>query len=416
MLTVREQANEFLIRHDVKKFPVDVDRIARELKYSISYYSNSLEIIEDLHASSYMTQEGFSTYTDGKGYIFLHDDLRHNRARRRVIIAHELGHIEMHYSGDSKRVVVGDVTEIQVQLRREEEADDFARYLLAPAQILYDMHVIFPGDIAQYCDIDTDTAALAAQDVYEYREQLDNSTRNNNRDANLKRSFRTTYRQQERREHPLRIWAGISWAITTVAFLGLVTLIVTDYLGIGLLDRWLDPSPAAQVSSLSDSSSLSSELSVPESSNDVPEVVPSEAEEPEASQAETPAAPPVSTAPKEPTRSGNETKTQDRVIYYQAPVQQTPTQQVPAAQETPQETEPAYTPPPESSKSEPVYSQPPKEIKDDGNTYYWTAGGSVYHSSPDCYHIRDKAQASGILQDALDAGKKRLCYDCPKNN
>lgn len=42
MLTVREQANEFLIRHDVKKFPVDVDRIARELKYSISYYSNSL--------------------------------------------------------------------------------------------------------------------------------------------------------------------------------------------------------------------------------------------------------------------------------------------------------------------------------------------------------------------------------------
>lgn len=401
MLTVKEQANEFLIRHDVKKCPVDVDRIARELKYSIMYYGESQDIINQLHVSDYTEQEGFSAYVAGKGYIFLRDDLRLNKARRRVVIAHELGHIEMHYSSGSKRIVVGDVTEIQVQLQREEEADDFARYLLAPAQILYDMHVIFPGDIAQYCDIDTDTAALAAQDVYEYREQLDNNTRNSNRDASLKRSFRATYRQQERREHPLRIWAGISWAITTVAFLGLVTLIVTDYLGIGLLDRWLDPSPTAQVTSLPDSSTPSSEL---EPSMIQPSQSPSREESSQPVQEA-----PQSKAQKEPARSGSDT--QERVIYYQTPALQQPIHQAPTVQEEPQQTTP--TPPPvSSSKPAPVYSQPPKVIQDDGHTYYWTAGGSVYHSSPDCYHIRDKAQTSGILQDALDAGKKRLCLDC----
>lgn len=407
MLTVKEQANEFLIRHDVKKCPVDVDRIARELKYSIMYYGESQDIISQLHVSNYMEQEGFSTYVAGKGYIFLRDDLRLNKARRRVVIAHELGHIEMHYSSGSKRVVVGDVTEIQVQLQREEEADDFARYLLAPSEILYDMGVIFPSDIAQYCGIDADTAAQAAQDIYDYRERIDNIQRNNNRNASLKQSFRTSYRQHYRREHPLRIWAGISWAITTVAFLGLVTLIVTDYLGIGLLDRWRDPLPTAQTVSLSDSSTLSSEL---EPSMIEPSQLPPQAEEPSQEESSQPVQKaPQSKAQKEPARSGSDT--QERVIYYQTPALQQPTHQAPTVQEEPQQTTPTR-PPVASSKPAPVYSQPPKVIQDDGHTYYWTAGGSVYHSSPDCYHIRDKAQSSGILQDALDAGKKRLCLDC----
>lgn len=55
------------------------------------------------------------------------------------------------------------------------------------------------------------------------------------------------------------------------------------------------------------------------------------------------------------------------------------------------------------------------KVLSDGNTYYWSAGGEVYHLSPDCPHLKNAAQiVSGELGEAQRNGRKRLCLDCEK--
>lgn len=45
---------------------------------------------------------------------------------------------------------------------------------------------------------------------------------------------------------------------------------------------------------------------------------------------------------------------------------------------------------------------------------YWTEGGEVWHTSPDCRYLKNKTVLSGTQADALEAGKKRLCSSCAK--
>ena len=47
--------------------------------------------------------------------------------------------------------------------------------------------------------------------------------------------------------------------------------------------------------------------------------------------------------------------------------------------------------------------------------YYWTAGGSVYHKWSDCGHLKNSTDViSGSEQDAILAGKQKLCSSCEK--
>lgn len=47
--------------------------------------------------------------------------------------------------------------------------------------------------------------------------------------------------------------------------------------------------------------------------------------------------------------------------------------------------------------------------------YYWTSGGSVYHKWSDCGHLKNSSDViSGNEQDALLAGKEKLCSSCAK--
>lgn len=47
--------------------------------------------------------------------------------------------------------------------------------------------------------------------------------------------------------------------------------------------------------------------------------------------------------------------------------------------------------------------------------YFWTPGGDVYHSSPDCSHLNAaKTVLSGAMDEAMKAGKDRACSACCK--
>lgn len=341
-----------------------------------------------------------------RGYIFLADVLSVDEAR--YALAHELGHVMLHFSGRSGRKSALSESPEDRQ-RQEAEADEFARAVLAPAAIMFEIGAVMPDEIEEVAGIPHSQSYRVYDDINQYRNKLADKQCQEKRDKATAHNFRRLLRKHENKNNPYR-WVTRICSVLIVILSGIIVwMLATNYV-LPAIEQ-ADASPQHEGTSI-----LAAPSSMPELSSSDPlasEVESSEPEEPEISQPEAPAASASSTAPKEPARSGGEVKTQDRVIYYQAPAQQTPSQQVPAAQEAPQETEP-YTPPAASSKSEPVYSQPPMVVQDDGNTYYWTAGGSVYHSDPSCYHIRGKAQASGILQDALDAGKRRLCLDCPK--
>lgn len=46
---------------------------------------------------------------------------------------------------------------------------------------------------------------------------------------------------------------------------------------------------------------------------------------------------------------------------------------------------------------------------------YWTEGGSVWHVSRDCYHIKNKEVSSGTVTEAEMSGHDKGCKTCNKN-
>lgn len=401
MATVKTIAEGFIFRMRIDRLPVNVERIAHRCGYQVMTYRKAMGLIRTMGLTNQLNAEGFTVIIPGrKPLILIRDNL--SKGTRRAVIAHELGHLELHFDGkNTVGTILGTPSDEEQRQLQEAQADEFAQYILAPLPVLYALDIHRVDEIRRRADVDNKTAKAIYYRLNRYSEALADRQLQVAGEEQLRRNFRSQIHR-----HDWWLYALMS----LIALLGVVT--ISGATALVMLQIMDDPQPAASQTIVMAPESSMPELSSDPQSSEVTSSEPSEPEEPEISQPEAPAASAPSTAPKEPTRSGGETKAQDRVIYYQAPVQQTPTQQVPAAQEAPQETEPTYTPPAESSKPEPVYSQPPKVVQDDGNTYYWTAGGSVYHSDPSCYHIRDKAQASGILQDALDSGKRRLCLDC----
>ena len=45
---------------------------------------------------------------------------------------------------------------------------------------------------------------------------------------------------------------------------------------------------------------------------------------------------------------------------------------------------------------------------------YWTKSGGVWHSSRDCRYIKNSEVESGSVDDAIAAGKERVCSSCSK--
>ena len=52
---------------------------------------------------------------------------------------------------------------------------------------------------------------------------------------------------------------------------------------------------------------------------------------------------------------------------------------------------------------------------EENGTVYWTKGGSVWHTSKDCYYIKKSNNVeSGSVEDAKEAGKEKICSHCGK--
>jgi Zn-dependent peptidase ImmA (M78 family) len=134
---VEKAAAKLLARMGIVKPPVDVERIARRLKYRVVFE----HFPGDLSAT---------LIRDATNSITIGINSYHPRVRQRFSIAHEIGHGELHVraNGRSGTVVFVDPPGVQVLFRddaaslgddpREIQANQFAAALLMPRDFIAD--------------------------------------------------------------------------------------------------------------------------------------------------------------------------------------------------------------------------------------------------------------------------------------
>ena len=126
---------------DIHDFPVNLQKVAHKLHYTIKTYSD-FSCGEGYTYTSLMkiSKDGI-TFRDGKERLILVNENK-QRERIRFTVAHEIGHIVMPDAN-------------------ENEADTFASHFLAPAPIIYSRKIKTQKEIAEYFDISLKAAAMA---------------------------------------------------------------------------------------------------------------------------------------------------------------------------------------------------------------------------------------------------------------
>lgn len=404
MYSVREYADLFINREGIHAMPVNVKKIAKSKGYIIKSYSKGAALIQTLGLTAHANRfDSFSCYYEDKCYIFIADDVDGQAEQR--LIGHELGHLEMHMSEDTDRVLIGYDDDEEARWRLEREADEFGALIRAPLALLYAMGVSTISDIAEAADVERKDAIILSQALVSYRAALKSASRQLG-------EYRRQRRAHLRRESAKMASKIMGVAVVTITVcLGLACLIASVVAGQRAPELLLDDfgqASSSTVESIADPGAGSPALEsdpVSEQPEDQPPTLNND----------TPAASSQAQAPA-PQRA--QSTVQQSQAHYTQP-------QPPAA---PSSSTPTYTPP-ASSVAPPVSSSipdiviptKPKEpyINITPYTrYYWTGGGTKYHLFSDCYHIRDSLYQleSGLLSDAQAARKDGLCADCARRN
>lgn len=150
--TARDNAWRYLIRHKVKKLPVDVFELCRKDKITLVPYSaeEGKEMAEIIGAAYLMPwTDGFAIQIKGKFLIFWDDSMP--MPRQRFTIAHELGHI---YNGDlGMSPTLRNKEPSEKDRPKETAANIFAARILSPACVLWALGVKDAETVAELCAI-----------------------------------------------------------------------------------------------------------------------------------------------------------------------------------------------------------------------------------------------------------------------
>ena len=132
---IRNAAWLCLIDNGISSLPVDVLKIAT---------SNGIKLVKNSTVGMLAGNESGACYYNynSKEWFLVYDD-EATSGRRRMIIAHELGHIFLGHEliNESKAK------------RAEQEADAFAARLLAPSSVLWGLNIHQAEEIEKICNI-----------------------------------------------------------------------------------------------------------------------------------------------------------------------------------------------------------------------------------------------------------------------
>ncbi len=168
MNRMEKAAAGLMDRAGVCRLPVDVDRLARRQGYRLSPYSQSRDLLRRCGMEPLARQyDGFTLQWEGVFHILYRDGLE--AARRRRVIAHEIGHILLHLDPEAETYLDRPDTRAASEIC-EKEADRFALYLLAPLPALDACHVQDAEEIEQLTGCSPDDARQLLYALRDYRQ------------------------------------------------------------------------------------------------------------------------------------------------------------------------------------------------------------------------------------------------------
>lgn len=140
------------------ELPIRVSEICKKLNISLLTYRGGKKIIDRYQLQKKAKQtDGFTLCANGR-YIILYNEQCSDQ-RNRFTIAHELGHILLkHITTDGVHITTINREPSPRDDPEEQQANVFAARLLAPACVLWGMHVSSAPQIAEVCQI-SETAA-----------------------------------------------------------------------------------------------------------------------------------------------------------------------------------------------------------------------------------------------------------------
>ena len=145
---VEEEADNLVEDLGLKFFPLDCFQVAELLGIEIHKCSEFSFGDEEFVVSRY--SDGFTVFKNGKFHIYYNESQNYNRIK--FTIWHEIAHIQLDH-------LEADCTKSKKQ--KEEEANHFAAYLMAPLAFIHNLGLEDPQEIADTFEISIDLACNA---------------------------------------------------------------------------------------------------------------------------------------------------------------------------------------------------------------------------------------------------------------
>lgn len=147
---ILEEVDRLLLNQGISELPLTLpkaEQIARLSGWVIASYQESEEIIKACGAENVAKKRpAFTLMNDGRNLILYNNDLSYEH--KLFCICHEFGHIALKHT--SEKNVLGLSSAPAETARQEQEADDFAAELLAPACVMSALKVKSAEQLRKY--------------------------------------------------------------------------------------------------------------------------------------------------------------------------------------------------------------------------------------------------------------------------
>ena len=158
--SARDTAWQILIDCGVSALPVKTSQICEHYGWILRSYQSGAGSIEALGLTGLTKKtDGFCAVTENHTYIFY--DRVMPAARQRFTVAHEIGHLMLGHVGPGM-ATTQNREPTGTEKPEEQQANQFAARLLAPACVLHEIGAVTPEAIARCCGISRQAAELRA--------------------------------------------------------------------------------------------------------------------------------------------------------------------------------------------------------------------------------------------------------------
>lgn len=167
------QVNSFFVKENVTDFPIDPFQTIANNKWGLITYSEIAEErgvwIEDI-INAVQSEDGYTIY-DGYNYTIAFNDTIRSHGRIRFTLMHEIGHIYMNHLVDFQETILTRSTLTEEKYKvLEDEANGFARNVLAPVMIVKQLKYKDPMNLVEYFGLSQSAAKVRFDAIHmDYR-------------------------------------------------------------------------------------------------------------------------------------------------------------------------------------------------------------------------------------------------------